>query len=52
MTNTTWIFDPSQLTDGDNVLTVVVDPTGQFASHNYSHNKSRLMLSHRSRGGL
>ncbi|KAI0821239.1 glycoside hydrolase family 35 protein [Irpex lacteus] len=28
ITNTTWQFDPSQLNDGDNVLTVVVDPTG------------------------
>lgn len=27
-TNDTWTFDPADLNDGDNVLTVVVDPTG------------------------
>ncbi|KAI0343743.1 putative beta-galactosidase [Trametopsis cervina] len=28
MANDTWTFDASQLNDGDNVVTVVVDPTG------------------------
>ncbi|EPQ55007.1 hypothetical protein GLOTRDRAFT_111095 [Gloeophyllum trabeum ATCC 11539] len=28
MTNDTWTFDPADLTEGDNVLTVVVDQTG------------------------
>ena len=28
MTNDTWTFNPADLNDGDNVVTVVVDPTG------------------------
>lgn len=29
MTNDTWTFNPEDLNDGDNVVTVVVDPTGK-----------------------
>lgn len=29
MANDTWTFDASQLNEGDNVVTVVVDPTGK-----------------------
>lgn len=34
MTNDTWTFDAADLNDGDNVVTVVVDPTGLEEDYN------------------
>ncbi|EKM53444.1 glycoside hydrolase family 35 protein [Phanerochaete carnosa HHB-10118-sp] len=34
LTNDTWLFDPADLNDGDNVLTAVLDPTGLEEDYN------------------
>lgn len=34
MTNDTWTFSAADLNDGDNVITVVVDPTGLEEDYN------------------
>ncbi|KDQ55125.1 glycoside hydrolase family 35 protein [Jaapia argillacea MUCL 33604] len=34
LSNDTWLFSPADLNDGDNVLTVVVDPTGLEEDYN------------------
>lgn len=41
--NDTWYFDPADLHDGDNVLTVVLDPTGEFVVSSHLLALTRIM---------